>query len=144
VVWGPPFSTHAWPITVSGGLVYFGFCDFHDSEAPCLVASVPAAPTPGGAAVEPHVYARLSIRDAWSTPGAVLDGPCFYEAARDSRVIRIDLRDGNVRVLFERKQDGALKWAWSDVPPWDASLATDERSLYWADYHGDRIVRWSR
>jgi|HubBroStandDraft_1064217.scaffolds.fasta_scaffold88351_2 hypothetical protein len=138
MVWTAPDVPLTWPIGISGGRLYFRMlADMASSPRMFTIASVPAQPASadGGAAPPPRVHVPPSPQPF---NDAILLGHCVYSGGPGG-VVRADLDDGSVKTLIEGRPvpgDGTLLFT--------RLLASDGRSLYWADYGGDRVVRWTR
>jgi hypothetical protein len=137
IIWAAPDVPYSWPIGVSAGRVYFSVVASPDPPSPTYsIESMPATPPEADAGTaQPRVHVtstELTFGDA------ILDGKCVYSGG-PMGVTRANLEDGTVRRLIEgRPVPGDTTVSQSRF------LATDGRSLYWADNGGDRVVRWSR
>jgi hypothetical protein len=134
LVWAGPDVAYFWPIGIAAGRFYFSAIENAGPPRTFAVESVPIAPGDGG--VEPPRVHAASL----PTPfvDAVVDGACAYSASRTG-VTRANLNEGKVQALVEGHPVAG------DATILESRfLAMDGRFLYWADYGGDRVVRWKR
>jgi hypothetical protein len=82
------------------------------------------------------VHVPAAALDTWYP--AVVDGKCIYFGGPGG-VKRANLEDGTVQTLIEGHPVPG-----DTTVLYNRFVATDGLYLYWADYGGDRVVRWSR
>jgi hypothetical protein len=129
---------YAWPLGVAGGRLYFSTVDMGPPRTFALESVALDAAMPDGGAQARMEIASLQMAFA----DGILDGHCLYMGTSRG-VSRADIDDGKVQLLIEGPAPPRNVFDGS-VMSYERFLATDGRYLYWADYLGDRIVRWSR
>jgi hypothetical protein len=135
-VWAAPEVEQTWMLGISDGQAFFGILGGAPPRYTLSIASVPLGDGDGdGGKAQPQIHvpsAGLAFREG------ILEGDCVYANAPDG-VMRANLADASVQRLVEgHPVPGDATTAGSTF------LATDGRFLYWADYGGDSILRWSR
>jgi hypothetical protein len=135
MVWRAPDVSDVWVLDARGPDLFFAYMASGYPHFAVAIASLSFASTADAGLMEPQVYvtsAPLAVRDG------ILAGHCVYGA--DSHgVVRVDLADGSVKSIYE----GHIV-AGDATASQSRVLAVDAAHLYYADYGGDRVVRWSR
>jgi hypothetical protein len=123
-----------WPIGIVAGRFYFSTFESGGPRRTFTVESVPIAPPNGGPAPRTIHATALPV----SLVDAVVDGACAYSAS-GAGVTRVHLEDGRADPMVEGHPVAGDATIFGS-----RFIATDGRFLYWADYGGDRVVRWKK
>jgi hypothetical protein len=130
-----PDVAFEWTLGVADGKLYFAMLN-PGSPRTVSVASVPVDRPEDAGAAQPRVHVPAAALDTWYP--AVVDGKCVYLGGPGG-VKRANLEDGTVQTLIEGHPVPG-----DTTVLYNRFVATDGRYLYWADYGGDRVVRWGR
>jgi hypothetical protein len=130
-----PDVAFEWTLGVADGKLYFAMLN-PGSPRTVSLASVPVDRPEDAGAAQPRVHVPAVALDTWYP--AVVDGKCVYTGGPGG-VKRVNVEDGTVQTLIEGHPVSG-----DTTVLYNRFVATDGRYLYWADYGGDRVVRWSR